>query len=97
MSLTSPTTEISSPVIPSPKPIASSWKRRVIRHLLLWVVLLTVYVLSIGPMWWAWYSGTFVSTEANYWIIAVYEPLRLACNVDWINAIVTAYIEWWNL
>jgi hypothetical protein len=60
-------------------------------------VLVTLYVLSIGPMWWAWYSGMYVSTTADYWVIAFYEPLRMACQIEWINSLVTAYIEWWNL
>lgn len=74
-----------------------SFRRRVARCALLLVTLLTLYVLSIGPMWWAWYSGMYVSTEANYWVVAFYEPLRVACHIEWINDIVTAYIEWWIL
>ena len=60
-------------------------------------VLLTLYVLSIGPMWWAWYSGMYVSTGSNYWVIAFYEPLRLACQIDCVNSVVKSYIEWWIL
>jgi hypothetical protein len=67
------------------------------RRLLATVVLLLLYVLSIGPMWWVWYSGMYVETEANYWVIAVYEPLRQACRIRWVHSVVTWYIEWWNL
>lgn len=60
-------------------------------------VLFSLYVLSIGPMWWAWYSGMYVDTESNYWVIALYEPLHLACGIEWVNRIIAAYIAWWNL
>ena len=48
-------------------------------------------------MWWVWYSGMYVETETNYWIIAIYEPLRQLCRIEWVNSAITAYIEWWNL
>lgn len=67
------------------------------RRLLMTFVFLLLYVLSIGPMWWVWYSGMYVDTEENYWVIAIYEPLRQTCRIQWMNSIVTSYIEWWNL
>lgn len=73
------------------------FRRWAVRRVIVLAVLLTLYVLSIGPMWWAWYSGMYVSTEADYWVIAFYEPLRIACQIEWIDSLVTAYIEWWNL
>ncbi|MFM9963858.1 MAG: hypothetical protein ACKV2Q_21875 [Planctomycetaceae bacterium] len=82
------------------KPVGLTWpkfRRWAIRRLIVLTVSMTLYVLSIGPMWWAWFSGMHVSTERNYWVIAFYEPLRLLCQIEWINTIVTAYIEWWNL
>ncbi len=85
---------------PTETPAGTSWpkfRRWAVRRLIALLVALTLYVLSIGPMWWAWYSGMYVSTEGNYWVIAIYEPLRLACQIDWVNSIVTAYIEWWIL
>lgn len=81
-------------------PTGLTWpklRRWAVRRTIALLVLLTLYVLSIGPMWWAWYSGMYVSTEADYWVIAFYEPLRLACQFEWIDSVVTAYIEWWNL
>ncbi len=81
-------------------PTGLTWlkfRRWAVRRGLALTVLLTLYVLSIGPMWWVWYSGMYVSTSADYWVIAFYEPLRLACRIEWIDSLVTAYIEWWNL
>lgn len=97
MSLAPATSEVAAP---TETPVGLTWpkfRRWARRRLIVTVVLLTFYVLSIGPMWWAWYSGMYVSTEANYWIIAFYEPLRLVCQIDWVNSVVMAYIEWWNL
>lgn len=94
------------PVISEPTPATTSQKPRLtwpkvrrflLRRLLMTIVLLTLYVLSIGPMWWVWYSGMYVETETNYWVIAIYEPLRQACRIEWVNSVVTSYIEWWNL
>lgn len=48
-------------------------------------------------MWWMWYSGMYVDTQTNYWVIALYEPLHVACGVEWVNTIIATYIEWWNL
>lgn len=82
------------------RPAGLTWpkfRRWALRCLVLLIALLTLYVLSIGPMWWAWYSGMYVSTEQDYWVIAFYEPLRVACEFEWIDSVVTAYIEWWNL
>lgn len=81
-------------------PTGLTWlkfRRWAVRRGLTLTVLLTLYMLSIGPMWWVWYSGMYVSTAADYWVIAFYEPLRLACRIEWIDSFVTAYIEWWNL
>ena len=72
-------------------------RRWAVKRLIALAVLTTLYVLSIGPMWWVWYSGMYVSTESNYLVIVFYEPLRLACHIEWIDRIVTAYIEWWIL
>lgn len=91
---------LSETVQPASLPAAGAftvWRRRIGRQLLLWGIFLTFYFLSIGPMWWVWYSGMYVSTEANYWVIAFYEPLRLACEIDAVNSAVVAYVEWWNL
>ena len=94
-----------SPAIETPVAAAQTTKltwlkfrRWAVRRLIVLTVLLTLYVLSIGPMWWVWYSGMYVSTSADYWVIAFYEPLRLACQqIEWSDSFVRAYIEWWNL
>ena len=81
-------------------PTGLTWpkfRRWAVKRLIVMTILTTLYVLSIGPMWWTWYSGMYVSTQSDYWVIAFYEPLRLACHIEWIDRIVTAYIEWWIL
>lgn len=92
-----PATTAPPPVIPQPLSIWLKVRRFLWRRLLMTVVFLLLYVLSIGPMWWVWYSGMYVETETNYWVIAIYEPLRQACRIGWVNSAVTSYIEWWNL
>ena len=91
---------ISETTIAVSPPTGLTWlkfRRWAVRRVLALTVLLTLYLLSIGPMWWVWYSGMYVSTSADYWVIAFYEPLRVACRIEWIDSVVTAYIEWWNL
>ena len=85
---------------PPVKPTGLTWRkvgRWAVRRIVTLMVCLTLYVLSIGPMYWRWYSGMYVSTEGDYWVIAFYEPLRRVCQNQWFNSIVTAYIEWWIL
>lgn len=97
MSLAAPVSD--TPIQAAP-PTGLTWakfRRWAVRRSIVLAVLTTLYVLSIGPMYWIWYSGMYVSTEANYWVIAFYEPLRLACHIEWVDRIVTAYIEWWIL
>lgn len=96
MSQDSPASE----TLAAPSPKKWTWtrfRRALVRRLIVWSILLTLYVLSIGPMWWVWYSGMYVSTKSDYWVIVFYEPLRLACQFEWIDTLVTAYIEWWIL
>lgn len=97
MSLAPPATETPVAAAQTSKLTWPRLRRWAVRRLIVLTVLLTLYVLSIGPMWWAWYSGMFVSTTSDYWVIAFYEPLRMACQIECIDSIVTAYIEWWNL
>lgn len=97
MSLAPLPAETAVAVVPTTGLTWLKFRRWAVRRLIVLSVSMTLYVLSIGPMWWAWFSGMHVSTERNYWVIAFYEPLRLACQIEWINTIVTAYIEWWNL
>ena len=97
MSLATPAAETSIVAAPTPGLTWPKFRRWAVRRVAVITVLLTLYVLSIGPMWWAWYSGMYVSTQHDYWVIAFYEPLRLACGIEWIDSLVTSYIEWWNL
>ncbi|MFN0198288.1 MAG: hypothetical protein ACKVT0_16190 [Planctomycetaceae bacterium] len=58
------------------------------------LLILTIYVLSIAPMFWMWYESMYLSGPR--WVARLYYPLALACNIfpifsKWINA----YIVWW--
>ena len=98
--MSQPPLMLEPPPTASPDAARRTWptfRRWAFRRLLALAVLLALYVLSIGPMWWVWYSGMYVETESNYWVIAIYEPLRQACRIEWVDSVVTGYIEWWNL
>ena len=97
MSLASSPSETAATVVPPARLTWPKVRRWAVKRLSALAVLTTLYVLSIGPMWWQWYDGMYVSTEGNYWVIVFYAPLRLACHIDWIDRLVTAYIEWWIL
>ncbi len=97
MSLAPLASDVPAPTEKTAGMTRSKFRRWAVRRLIAMVLLTMLYVLSIGPMWWEWYSGMYVSTGGNYWVIAIYEPLRLACQIEFINSIVTAYIEWWIL
>ncbi len=57
-------------------------------------LLLALYVLSIGPMYWHWYNGKFVTGSKV--VAAFYEPLFIAANLigpfgEWLDW----YVELW--
>jgi hypothetical protein len=59
------------------------------------LVLFGFYTLSIGPMYWRWYSGKYVNGSAV--IAAFYEPLWiLAGECPWFGDWVNAYIQLWQ-
>lgn len=68
-----------------------------IRAILLQIAItLVVYVLSIGPLYWQWYAGKYVSGPTV--IAAFYEPLWLLCG--WfppLGQFVNWYVSWWIL
>lgn len=60
------------------------------------VVTCVLYVLSIGPLYWQWYAGKYVSGPTV--IAAIYEPLWLLCG--WfppLGELVNWYVSWWIL
>lgn len=59
----------------------------------LWAVLLALYVLSIGPMYWVWYEAVFVN--GSRWIAAFYQPLRLIASLPIVGRLIEDYIYMW--
>jgi hypothetical protein len=60
-------------------------------------VLLGLYVLSIGPMYWKWYESKFISDSP--WVALFYEPLWLLSHRfewfgDWLDYYVALWGEW---
>ena len=68
-------------------------RRRRLRILIQTVLVLSLYVFSIGPMFWKWYEAEYFGTSPLLRVF--YAPLRLACGIpvveDWLNR----YINWW--
>lgn len=68
-------------------------QRRKLRILIRLAMVLTLYVFSIGPMFWQWYEAENFGTSPLLRVF--YAPLRLACSIpiveDWLNR----YINWW--
>ena len=65
------------------------------RALVLFAVFWVLYTLSIGPMYWTWYSAAYIRGPS--WVLAVYGPLqytgeRVPAFGRWIDD----YIWWWN-
>ncbi len=58
-------------------------------------LLLSIYVLSIGPMYWQWYDGKFVTGSPI--IAAFYEPLVIAASYmspfgEWLDWYINLWI-----
>ena len=53
----------------------------------------TLYVLSIGPLFWFW----FEAENMGGWpfLRVFYFPLRLACGVEIVEELLNDYINWW--
>jgi hypothetical protein len=71
--------------------VSRSLRRILVRVL----VYLTLYVLSIGPMFWKWYGAMHL--EQNDLIVAFYLPLLFACRIEFISDVVNWYIGLWIL
>lgn len=82
---------IYDPAAPSPKRAGKALRRLALQFALIWLI----YTLSIGPMFWTWFSAAYVG--GPYWVIAFYSPLQLACEyVPYYGDLVENYIWWWN-
>ena len=59
------------------------------------IVLFGFYVLSIGPMYWQWYSAKFVN--GSPYVAAFYEPLwALSHWVPWFGEWLDFYVQLWT-
>jgi hypothetical protein len=57
-------------------------------------LLVGIYVLSIGPMYWHWYGGRF--GEGSQFIAAFYEPIfMLVSFVPWFGEWMDWYVGLW--
>jgi len=59
------------------------------------VLLVVVYALSIGPMFWQWYEAQYLS--GSKLVVALYEPLLYATRIPIIEKLLNDYINWWIL
>lgn len=76
------------------RPCGTSSRRSRIRYRLLrFLIVLAVYVLSIGPMFWVWYESEYLGR----WPLVrlFYAPLRLICYPKFVEDWLNRYIEWW--
>lgn len=64
-----------------------------IRLFLIPWVLIVLYVLSIGPLFWVWHEAYYM--DGNKWIVLFYMPLLLACEIDPVGELVNWYIGLW--
>lgn len=58
------------------------------------VIMWSVYILALGPIYWAWFDGKYGTGSAA--LAAFYEPLWILAGIfpalgEWINW----YIEFW--
>lgn len=59
------------------------------------VIILMIYVLSIGPMFWYWHESTFA--HGDPFVAKLYYPLVLLCHAwspfaDWLNWYINLWI-----
>lgn len=74
---------------------APEW-RRVRAIFYRYAVLLLLYVLSIGPMFWTWYGALY--SEGSSWIVGFYYPLwLLAGAIPWLGHFLNWYVRLWIL
>ncbi len=79
------------------EPLRDPLRHRIVEFLLRLAIQLPtfvmLYVLSIGPMFWYWYSATYLN--GSKFIAKLYYPLLWACKNDYIRYWVNRYIDWW--
>ena len=58
-------------------------------------VVWVLYALSIGPMYWTWYSASYIRGPS--WVPALYGPLQFVGeHVPVFGRWIDDYIWWWN-
>lgn len=102
MSVTSPPPAVAAPdeappvAAPRPESAATQLVSYLIGLAGRMTILFGLYVLSIGPMYWWWYSGKFVN--GSEYIAAFYEPLWILCvRFPWLGDWVDSYVWLWNM
>ncbi len=71
-----------------------SWRRYIINSLIQVTVLLSLYILSIGPLFWQWYSS--FNSMSSPFFAAFYTPLLFACEyIPPLSDGVNWYINLW--
>ncbi len=74
-----------------PRPRSRFWSIT-LQLVITWVV----YVLSIGPLYWQWFQGKYVSGPTI--VAAFYEPLWLLCGwIPPLGRFVNWYVRFWIL
>jgi hypothetical protein len=75
-------------------------RRRLSRYLVRFAIqipiFLTLYVASIGPMFWHWYRAHYMG-GSPYVAMFYYPLLRLCQESDSLRYLVNIYIDWWIL
>jgi hypothetical protein len=78
------------------EPGSSTVPKRPRRRIPVWlriVLGVSLYFLSIGPLFWFWYEAE----NMGGWpfLRVFYFPLRLACGIEIVEELVNDYINWW--
>jgi len=86
------------PVLPEsqqqPAPPKWSWRRYIINSLIQVTVLLSLYILSLGPFFWEWYSS--FNSMSSPFFAAFYMPLLYACDyIPPLSDGVNWYVNLW--
>lgn len=59
------------------------------------VVILVIYVLSIGPMYWSWYESRYLNGDP--FLAKLYYPLEVICHkLPWLGSWVDWYVDQWS-
>lgn len=76
--------------------IPGGFKNFVLRSYCWFLILSTLYVLSIGPMYWHWYDAQHTG-QGSRLVILFYTPLAIACdNIEPLDKWVQWYLGLWT-